>query len=432
MTKLPLLFAFFALLSCTGCYKENRIKPVYQEETKYYYPVLSKASYAIENKVDSNNNYSAASFVINFKLDFRNRGRFTYKVNYRIENEYGYESQKNWITSKQILIDENLQHSERVLVNADSVLKLVSKTSSRLILSIQLINEDGGTIEIPSSSSSSSSREIDLSYINIETEALDRKYAVYSLSTYLGFNGGSDKNGNYFSGLSPVLSLTLSPLPVKPVSVYVLVNYKNDNYQQKTYPFAKTKPFILAADKGSQTQLIPLEYLTDTNLFVKGNYYFEYSIIESATNDTLKKYFTSQSLEKYSDDVRGFSLKMFELKDTSDTDKDFYPASYNVILNIASSDVTDKKYIAKILYANYGQNDYNQLVQLVIECNKDNEVVITGGNLLTKGFYDFKIEIYDFNSGKNVSEGKVINSWQALDNKNLQAIKLEKLSEDTP
>lgn len=431
MSKLKFLYLILIIYTFSNCYRPRRVEPSYPSSSPYSTPFLSSISHQNISGTDSNKNGENSSFSFNVQLGFKNRGVFSYEISYNLE-DYNY-SKNVWITRNNILVDESLKFSENIFINADSILKINKISSSSIKLYINLKNEYGNTIEIPVSGSTSTFSFLVASNF-IETKDKDRKVYINNFYSNIGNNiSSSDKNKNSFLQLPSTILISFSINPPKINSYYALIKYRAySSYQDKYVAFAETKEFQVNDDRDFKSAIIPLTYLIDTNEFKKENYDFSVELYDSKNKELLGTSYTSSRLEKYSDDNRTFDLEKFELKDSTDRDKDSFSSIYNAILRISSSDKTSKKYIVKILYSIYGKDSYDQLVPLVLNCDQENNVLITGGSLLPKGFYDLKIDLYDYNSVTNTSEGLPIRSWQALDSKILQAIAIEKIAEDTP
>lgn len=424
-----LYFSRFSLLSilivCVSCYKEERVKPTTQPSNDILSNVvLDKFSYQITSKTDSNYNSRHPLAYILINPTFRNTGKFSYDVFYSIYYNDGVR--KALYQSELLEVPTSLNYLATIRFNGDSILKREQISSPQTFnLSIQFRNERGQVI-LPYSSQSTTS--ISLGSITSESFVADKTPEPFSL--YTSFSSSNDLNQNNFFKLPSKLYVSASAF-LKPQNTYFIsISYSKQS--SNTYiPFASTESFN---GTNSSNPIYPkiANYAIDTNTFERGRYYFNMYLLDANNKDTVAMdTYNSYDLESTADDSRTFSLETFVLTDTTDSDNDSFPSSYKSKIKLNSSDNTGKTYIAKILYSVYGQTSYEQFTELVLNSDAETTVLLTGGSLLTKGYYDFRIELYNFNQSLNVSTGPKLISWGVLDMQTLQGVKLERINEDS-
>ena len=414
-----------------SCNQPRRIEPL-NREPQYSIPIIGNISDQFISSVDSNQNGVVSGFVFNLQVNFRNRGIFSYEIIYSTRDDYYTYEKKLWKSKSNILVNEGLSYSENIFIDADSILKINKLKSSTISIYIKFKNQYGDVINIPGTSSNPvSTTEYNAQYKSIETTSEDRKNYIRSFDFNINeYDNKFDVNRNSYIQLPSKLGITFNSYPNTSNSYYALLKYRT-SYNDPYSTLAEIKEFTTT--NGSDLEkTYTVHYLIDTNKFEKGDYSLQLELYDSKSKELLRSTGNSVRFEKYSDDTRRFNLDKFELTDSTDKDKDSFASVYTALLHISSSDKTPKKYFAKVMYSNYGKENYEQLVPLIINCDQDNYVLITGGSLLSKGFYDLSIDLYDFNTSTNTSVGTPIKSWKPFENKKLQAISIEKIAEDVP
>lgn len=423
-----LYFSRFSLLCllivCVSCYKEERVKPTTLPSNDVISNVvLDKFSYQTALKTDSNYNsrYPLAYILIN--PTFRNTGKFSYDVFY--SNYYNDGIRKTLYQSGLIDVPPSLNYLASIRFNGDSILKIEQNSNYQTYnLTIQFKNERG---QIIVSNSSQTTNSISLGSITSESFITDKK--PDAMNFYTSFSTNSDINNNGFYQLPNKLYVSPSSF-LKPQNTYFVSISYSKKREGSYLPFANTESFNGTNNSTSFYAKIA-RYESDTSTLERSYYYFNMYLIDTNSGDTVATdTYNNYSFETISDDTRTFSLDSFVLTDIIDNDNDSFPSSYQSKIQINSSDKTGKTYIAKILYSVYGQSSYEQLTELVLNSDAETTVLLTGGSLLTKGYYDLRIELYNFNRSLNVSTGQKLFSWGVLDKPTLQGLKFEKISED--
>jgi hypothetical protein len=425
-------FVFATLLLCyflISCHKEDRVKPVQLENVMSgNSPYIRTFNYSYVSKIDSNGNGYVPYFEIQAQALLLETTKFRYIV-YLDLSSVGY-SQMKVMTSDWLIGLGNVSNLAVLKVNSDSVLKSIGELSAYVKPILKIEDQYGKPVVVAQTTSSNftySTGQVTLSYLHIETKEEDVKYQP---SFSASFPQTQDQNKNYFQAISSQLHFWFYPAPVKAHTYFAKVLYTNDPYSSsKTFsPFAKTDTFTL--NQTTSDLIASLQFEIDTSQLSARSYSFKVELYESSSAEKISEDNFQSGIESMASDSRTFSLNKFSLVDTVDIDKDGFPSSYAARFQVSTSDSVDLPLFAEISYSIYGLDTYSSYSKVLWNSQQEASFVMAGNTFLPQGYYDFKIELYLYDPVTAQSAGNVLATFSPVNNSALQAIRLEKISED--
>lgn len=434
MAKPVLTFLIVCCLFLSSCYREKRVKPVEipRSANLPYEGYIYSFKFGAIASVDSNGNGVRSSFDLQFQLVFNRVSKFKYTVflensNYK-QNSLHQISSSDWQTA-----GYNLDYVGKIRINADSLRDYVEYQNDALSLSIKFEDEYGRVIEVAPEESSSSytftNGKVLLPSYYVETLKEDQKFDSYftpQLSDY------QDINQNGYYSVANRIKLSFYQLPTKEFSLFAKVFYSEQNAavgSRTLLPFAHSDPFKVKKGANATIESL-LHFDVDTQSIVSYTQ-FVVQLIDATTGEKVKEYSLSTQMETYTEDKRIYKLDAFQLQDIVDHDHDSYASSYQAVVKVSASDLADMPLFAKVYYKVYGLNTaYNAYTNVLWSSKEEVSITLAGNTFLSKGLYDFKIEIYAYDARNAQGKGYPLATFSPDNTPDLQSLRLEKTSED--